>query len=70
MSDAIIGPGGRIGILGGGQLGRMIAMAAARLGLSVHIYAPEAEPPAGQVADQITQAGWEDEAALPHPSMW
>jgi 5-(carboxyamino)imidazole ribonucleotide synthase len=64
MSDAIIGPGGRIGILGGGQLGRMIAMAAARLGLSVHIYAPEAEPPAGQVADQITQAGWEDEAAL------
>jgi 5-(carboxyamino)imidazole ribonucleotide synthase len=65
MSDAaMIGPGGVIGILGGGQLGRMIAMAAAKMGLSVHIYAPEAEPPAGQVAAAVTRAGWEDEAAL------
>lgn len=65
MSDAaMIGPGGVIGILGGGQLGRMIAMAAAKMGLRVHIYAPEAEPPAGQVAATVTRAGWEDEAAL------
>ena len=57
-------PGSRIGILGGGQLGRMLALAAAPLGFRCHIFGPEAEPPAGQVAERVTIAGYEDEAAL------
>jgi 5-(carboxyamino)imidazole ribonucleotide synthase len=59
-----IPPGGVIGILGGGQLGRMTAMAAARLGYACHIYAPEAESPAADVAAAWTRAGWDDHAAL------
>ncbi len=43
-------PGGTVGILGGGQLGRMLAMAAARLGLKTHIYAPAGDNPAADVA--------------------
>ena len=58
-----VAPGGTVGILGGGQLGRMLAMAAARIGLRARIYAPEADPPAGHVAP-ATCAGWEDAAAL------
>ena len=42
-------PGNTLGILGGGQLGRMLAMAAAQLGLKTHIYAPEADSPAFDV---------------------
>lgn len=42
-------PGGVVGILGGGQLGRMLSVAAARLGLATHIFEPGANPPAGQV---------------------
>jgi phosphoribosylaminoimidazole carboxylase, PurK protein len=57
-------PGAAIGILGGGQLGRMLSVAAARLGLRTHIYDPGAEPPAGHVAEKVTTAGWDDEAAL------
>jgi 5-(carboxyamino)imidazole ribonucleotide synthase len=53
-----------LGILGGGQLGRMTALAAAKLGYRAHIYAPEAESPAGDVAWRSTQADYEDEAAL------
>ena len=56
--------GACIGILGGGQLGRMLAVAASRLGLKAHIFEPGANPPAGQVADQVTTASYEDEAAL------
>ena len=56
--------GANIGILGGGQLGRMLAVAASRLGLKAHIFEPGANPPAGQVADQVTTASYEDEAAL------
>ncbi len=56
-------PGGRIGILGGGQLGRMLAMAAARLGFSVWIYCPE-ESVAAQTAARHIAAGYADEAAL------
>ena len=55
-----IAPGGIVGILGGGQLGRMIAMAAARLGFKVHIYCPEEEAPARQVAYQWTVGAYED----------
>ncbi|GGL60085.1 5-(carboxyamino)imidazole ribonucleotide synthase [Wenxinia marina] len=62
MSDALP-PGSAIGILGGGQLGRMLALAAARLGLKVHIYEPAAAP-AGDVAWRLTTASYDDEAAL------
>jgi len=57
-------PGSTVGILGGGQLGRMLALAAARLGFDVHIYADEADTPASRVAARTTVAAWDDEAAL------
>lgn len=53
-----------VGILGGGQLGRMLSVAASRLGLRTHIYAPETGPVAGHVAAAVTTAGWDDRAAL------
>ncbi len=53
-----------IGILGGGQLGRMLSMAAARLGIKVHIYEPQPEPPAGDVAVRVFTAGYDDAEAL------
>ena len=56
--------GATIGILGGGQLGRMLAMAAARLGFRTHIYEPLANPPAADVAHAVTTAPYDDEAAL------
>lgn len=56
--------GATIGILGGGQLGRMLSVAAARLGFKSHIFDPSMAPPAGQVANQITTAAYEDVAAL------
>ncbi len=52
--------GAVIGILGGGQLGRMLAVAAARLGYVAHIFEPLADPPAGQVADRATCADYSD----------
>ena len=60
----MIRPGSTLGILGGGQLGRMIAMAAAQLGLRAHIYAPDENSPAFDVAAEFTLASYEDEAAL------
>ncbi len=57
-------PGATIGILGGGQLGRMLAMAAARLGLKAHIYSDEADAPAFQVCDAHTVAKFDNEMAL------
>jgi len=60
----MIPPGETIGILGGGQLGRMLAMAAARLGYRVHIFAPERDSVAAEVAAQFTCAEWTDTAAL------
>ena len=53
-----------VGILGGGQLGRMLSVAASRLGLRTHIFSPESEPPAGHVADRVTIAEWSEAAAL------
>ena len=53
-----------IGILGGGQLGRMLSMAAARLGMRVHIYEPQPEPPAADVAARVFTAGYDDAEAL------
>jgi 5-(carboxyamino)imidazole ribonucleotide synthase len=63
MSEPLV-PGQTIGILGGGQLGRMLAMAAARLGFHVHIYEPGANPPAGEVARATTTAPYDDATAL------
>lgn len=60
----VIAPGGTIGILGGGQLGRMLAMAAAQLGYRCHVYAPEADSPAADVAAAFTCAAFEDADAL------
>ncbi|WP_294609967.1 5-(carboxyamino)imidazole ribonucleotide synthase [uncultured Roseovarius sp.] len=56
--------GATIGILGGGQLGRMLSVAAARLGLRCHIFEPGANPPAGDVAHAVTTAAYENEDAL------
>ena len=64
MAEAPLSPGSTIGILGGGQLGRMLAIAAARLGLRCHIYADQAEAPAFDVAAAHTLASFDDEAAL------
>lgn len=56
--------GATIGILGGGQLGRMLSVAAARLGLKTHIFDPAPDAPAADVAHQVTTAGYDDAAAL------
>ncbi|MGJ8621694.1 MAG: 5-(carboxyamino)imidazole ribonucleotide synthase [Yoonia sp.] len=56
--------GATIGILGGGQLGRMLSVAAARLGLKTHIFEPGARAPAGDVAHRVTTASYDDAAAL------
>jgi 5-(carboxyamino)imidazole ribonucleotide synthase len=63
-ADRRLQPGDTIGILGGGQLGRMLALAAAPLGLKCHIFAPEAEQPAFEVAAAHTIAAYSDHAAL------
>jgi len=57
-------PGATIGILGGGQLGRMLAMAAARLGFDVAVLAPEPDSPAARVAAHAIVADYEDHSAL------
>ena len=57
-------PGSTIGILGGGQLGRMIAVAAAQLGYRTHIFAPEKDSVAAYVAARFTCAAWHDREAM------
>jgi len=57
-------PGSTIGILGGGQLGRMTALAAAQLGYRTHIFAEEPDSPAAQVSADATVAAWDDDAAI------
>jgi len=57
-------PGKTIGVLGGGQLGRMLAQAATRLGYRIHVYEPAANSPAGAVAHKEVNAPYEDLAAL------
>lgn len=57
-------PGARIGILGGGQLGRMLALDAARLGFDVHIFTPEDNSPAARVAAACTVAPYDDVDAV------
>lgn len=63
MTD-ILTTGATIGILGGGQLGRMLSVAASRLGFKTHIFEPGANPPAGEVAHRMTTAAYENEDAL------
>jgi len=60
----MIAPGGRIGILGDGQLGRMMALAAAEMGYFVHIYGPEKNSPAAQVSHMSTVGRYDDKRAL------
>lgn len=57
-------PGATLGILGSGQLGRMFAMAARRMGYRVVVYSPDADSPAGAFADEEIVAGYDDEASL------
>jgi 5-(carboxyamino)imidazole ribonucleotide synthase len=64
VSQGPLPPGSTIGILGGGQLGRMLALAAARLGLKTHIYSDEKNAPAFQVCASRTHGTYDDEAAL------
>ncbi len=63
-ADAGLPPNATIGIIGGGQLGRMSAMAAARLGYRCHILSPEPDSPAAQVSAASTVADYEDPEAL------
>ncbi|XDB00185.1 5-(carboxyamino)imidazole ribonucleotide synthase [Sulfitobacter sp. LCG007] len=63
MTDPLA-PGATIGILGGGQLGRMLSVAASRLGLRTHVFEPGEEPPAGHVAHAVTTAAYDDTSAL------
>jgi 5-(carboxyamino)imidazole ribonucleotide synthase len=53
-------PGATIGILGSGQLGRMFAIAARRLGYSIHVYSPDKKSPAGQIADKEVVGDYDD----------
>jgi 5-(carboxyamino)imidazole ribonucleotide synthase len=59
-----LAPGATIGVLGGGQLARMLALAGARLGLKTHVYSPVADDPAFDVCAAQTRADFLDEAAL------
>jgi 5-(carboxyamino)imidazole ribonucleotide synthase len=59
-----VAPGSTIGIVGGGQLGRMLAIAAAQLGYKCHVFAPDADPPACDVAANFTCAPYDDLDAL------
>jgi 5-(carboxyamino)imidazole ribonucleotide synthase len=60
----VYSPGSTIGVMGGGQLGRMFAMAARRMGYRVHIFTPEKDGPAAQFADCATEAEYRDENAV------
>jgi 5-(carboxyamino)imidazole ribonucleotide synthase len=64
MKSALVVPGAALGLLGGGQLGRMFAMAAGRMGYRVHTFSPEEDSPAGQIADLEVTAPYTDLDAL------
>lgn len=59
MSEPVL-PGSTVGVLGSGQLGRMFALAARRMGYRVHVFSPDTDSPAGQVADREWSASYED----------
>ena len=60
----VIAPGAALGVLGSGQLGRMFAIAARRMGYRVHTFSPETDTPTGQAADVEVVADYEDLDAL------
>jgi 5-(carboxyamino)imidazole ribonucleotide synthase len=60
----VLRPNSTIGILGGGQLGRMLALAAARLGFKCHVFAPSPDSPAFEVVQRVTCADYADNSAL------
>jgi 5-(carboxyamino)imidazole ribonucleotide synthase len=64
VAAPVLEPGATIGILGSGQLGRMLALAAARLGFRCHIFAPDRDSPAFDVVRESTRADYDDEQAL------
>jgi 5-(carboxyamino)imidazole ribonucleotide synthase len=64
VSGAALDPQSTIGILGGGQLGRMLALAAARLGFKCHVLAPSPDSPAFDVVHRVTCADYNDTEAL------
>lgn len=66
MSDErrVFAPGATIGVMGGGQLGRMFGLAARRMGYRLHSFSPQRDSPAGQLADREVAAGYDDEAAV------
>jgi 5-(carboxyamino)imidazole ribonucleotide synthase len=57
-------PGSTVGLMGSGQLGRMVAIAARRMGYRIHVFSPEKGTPAGQLADLEVAAPYEDQAAV------
>ncbi len=57
-------PGSTVGVMGGGQLGRMFAIAARRMGYRVQSFSPDEDTPTGQLADREVAAAYEDEAAV------
>src|ERR671928_216869 len=59
-----VAPGSTIGIVGGGQLGRMLSVAAAQLGYRCHIFDPHEHPPAADVAANFTRAAFDDIDAI------
>jgi 5-(carboxyamino)imidazole ribonucleotide synthase len=64
MTEPIFLPGATIGVMGGGQLGRMFAIAARRMGYRVHTFSPVEDSPTGQLADREVAARYDDEAAV------
>lgn len=62
--NRVIQPGGTLGVLGGGQLGRMFAIAARRMGYRVHTLSPGVDTPTGQVADLEIDADYDDLDAI------
>jgi 5-(carboxyamino)imidazole ribonucleotide synthase len=63
-SSAVFLPGSTIGVMGSGQLGRMLALAARRMGYKIHTFSPERDTPTGQVADLEVCAAYGDEFAV------
>ena len=64
VPSKVVAPGATIGIVGGGQLGRMLGMAAAQLGYKCHIFDPHEQPCAADVAARHTRAAFDDLGAL------
>jgi 5-(carboxyamino)imidazole ribonucleotide synthase len=62
--EAAILPGATLGVMGSGQLGRMFAMEARKMGYRVHTFSPDSDSPTGQIADREVAASYDDEAAV------